>query len=137
LALAYLVDANVLSEVTRTLPSQKVVAWLQVHESEIAVDPIVLGEMRAGILAMPRGRKRAQLEQWFQTLAASITCLPWDAPTGLRWAELLVALKKRGRAMPLLDGMIAATALKHDLTIATRNVRDFDKAGVSVLNPFE
>ena len=137
MALLFLVDANVLSEVTRPAASRKVVDWLQAHEPEIAIDPIVLGEMQAGILALPRGRKRRQLEQWFESLSARIVCLPWDVAVGLRWAKLVVELKIKGVSMPLLDGMIAATALTHGLTVATRNVRDFSKSGAGVLNPFE
>jgi predicted nucleic acid-binding protein len=63
-------------------------------------------------------------------------CLPWEAETGLRWAALLASLRAAGRAMPVKDSLIAATALVHDLVVATRNRADFDKAGVKVVNPF-
>lgn len=66
----------------------------------------------------------------------TIDCLPWDAAISRRWAGLVVDLRQKGETIPLLDGMIAATALQHDLTIAARNVRDFKKAGVKVLDPF-
>jgi predicted nucleic acid-binding protein len=61
---------------------------------------------------------------------------PWDAAISRRWARPVVDLRRKGSAMPLLDGMIAATALEHDLTVATRNVTDFRKAGVRVVDPF-
>jgi predicted nucleic acid-binding protein len=133
----FLVDANVLSEPTRPAPSGKVVDWLATNERAIVVDSLILGELCIGILALPRGRKRTQLEQWFEALVRTIDCLPWDATIARRWALLVVDLKRRGEPLPLLDGMIAATALQHDLTIATRNTRDFKRAGVKVLNPFE
>jgi len=133
----YLVDANVLSEPTRPAPSSKVIDWLSANEQDIVVDSIILGELYIGILALPRGRKRIQLEQWFDALVRTIDCLPWDATIARRWALLVVDLKRRGEPLPLLDGMIAATALHHDLTIASRNTRDFKRAGVKVLNPFE
>jgi predicted nucleic acid-binding protein len=133
----YLVDANVLSEPTRPAPSSKVIDWLSAHEQDIVVDSLILGELYIGILALPRGRKRTKLEQWFEALVRTIDCLPWDATIARRWALLVVDLKRRGEPLPLLDGMIAATALYHDLTIATRNTRDFKRAGVRVLNPFE
>jgi len=65
-----------------------------------------------------------------------IHCLPWEAATGLRWAQLLADLRAAGRAMPIKDSMIAATALSHSLTVVTRNTRDFLEAGVEVLDPF-
>ena len=133
----YLVDANVLSEPTRPAPSSKVIDWLGANEQDIVVDSMMLGELYIEILALPRGRKRIQLEQWFEALVRTIDCLPWDATIARRWALLVVDLKRRGEPLPLLDGMIAATALRHDLTIATRNTRDFKRAGVKVLNPFE
>ncbi len=133
----YLVDANVLSEPTRPAPSRKVIDWLGANEQDIVVDSLILGELYIGILALPRGRKRIQLEQWFDALVRTIDCLPWDATIARRWALLVVDLKRRGEPLPLLDGMIAATALRHDLTVATRNTRDFKRAGVKVLNPFE
>lgn len=135
--MTYLVDANVLSEPTKPAPSSKVVDWLSANQRNLVVDSIILGELCIGILALPRGRKRTQLEQWFEALVQTIDCLPWDATISRRWAKLVVDLKRKGATMLLLDGMIAATALQHDLTIATRNTRDFRKAGVKALNPFE
>lgn len=135
--MTYLVDANVLSEPTKPAPDSKVVEWLTTNEGDLVVDSIILGEMYIGILALPRGRKRTRLERWFEEVVQTIDCLPWDAAISRRWAALVADLKRKGEAVPLLDGMIAATALHHDLTIATRNTRDFKKTGVKTLNPFE
>jgi hypothetical protein len=132
----FLVDANVLSEATKPLPDSRVVAWLRANEADLVVDAIVLGELRAGILIRPAGRKRDQLERWFAALAETVECVPWDARVSLRWASLIAALRRRGRSLPLLDSMIAATALEHEFTVVTRNVRDFRRAGVTVLDPF-
>ncbi len=134
--MTYLVDANVLSEPTKPAPSSKVVDWLTANEENLCVDSIILGELCIGILALPRGRKRRQLEQWFEAVVQTIDCFPWDATISRRWAKLVVDLKQEGETMPLLDGMIAATALQHELIIATRNIRDFGKAGVKVVDPF-
>jgi predicted nucleic acid-binding protein len=132
----YLVDANVLSEPTKPVPDPRVVEWLQAHEADVVVDSIVLGELYLGVLALPRGRKRARLEQWFEAVVATVACVPWDAKVARRWAALVVGLRKKGLALPMLDGMIAATALAHGLTVATRNTRDFARAGVDVVDPF-
>jgi len=133
----YLVDANVLSEPTKDMADSKVVAWLNANESNLVVDSIIIGELLIGILALPRGRKRDRLEQWYESLVETIDCIPWDATVSQRWAALLVELKRKGKTVTLLDGMIAATALQHDLIVATRNTRDFQKTGVKTFNPFE
>jgi predicted nucleic acid-binding protein len=134
--MTYLVDANVLSEPTKVTPHPKAIAWLSAHEGDFVVDAVVLGEICIGILTLSRGRKRGQLERWFEAVIQTIDCLPWDSGVSRRWAQLVVDLKKKGHTLPVLDSMIAATALAHDLTVATRNVRDFQKAGVKVLDPF-
>jgi predicted nucleic acid-binding protein len=132
----YLVDANVLSEPTKPNPQAKVVDWLRENEREMAVDPIILGEIRFGIYLLPAGRRRRRLEDWFKDGVARMLCLPWEAETGLRWAKLLAELRGAGQSMPIKDSLIAATALVHDLAVATRNANDFKKAKVKVLNPF-
>src|SRR5215213_5800136 len=134
--MTYLVDANVLSEPTKQAADSKVVAWLNANESNLMVDSIIIGELRIGILALPRGRKRDRLEQWYEAVVETIDCIPWDAMISRRWAALVVELKRKGETVPLLDGMIAATALYHDLIVATRNSTDFQKTGVQTLNPF-
>ena len=135
--MTYLVDANVLSEPTKQTADRKVVAWLTANESNLVVDPIIIGELRVGILRLPRGRKREKLEQWFESVIETIDCLPWDVTVSRQWASLIVNLRRKGQTVPLLDGMIAATALQHDLTVCTRNTRDFSKTGVKTINPFE
>jgi predicted nucleic acid-binding protein len=132
----YLVDANVLSEPTRPAPDAGVVEWLRRNERLIAVDPVILGELRFGILLLGAGKRRARLEHWFDSGVRRIVCLPWEAETGLQWAQLLARLRAGGRAMPVKDSLIAATALVHGLTVATRNRADFDKAGVGIIDPF-
>jgi toxin FitB len=134
--MTYLVDANVLSEPTKPSPSSKAVDWLTANEGSLVVDSIIVGELCVGILSLPRGRKQRQLEQWFEKVVQTIDCLPWDATISRRWAKLVVDLKRKGDTLPLLDSMIAATALEHDLTLATRNTRDFKRASVKVLDPF-
>jgi predicted nucleic acid-binding protein len=132
----YLVDANVLSEPTKPSPNSRVVDWLRAHQPDIAVDPVILGELRLGILILPRGKRRMALERWFDAGVGRLHCLPWDADTSLKWAELLAHLRKAGKAMPIKDSLIAATAIVHGLSVATRNRIDFTKANVRVVDPF-
>ena len=132
----YLVDANVLSEPTKPRPDPRVITWLRTHEADIAVDPVILGELRFGILLLPKGKKRTDLERWFDAGAERIHCLPWDADTGLRWAELLAGLRASGKSMPIKDSLIAATAVVYGLAVVTRNRGDFVNAGVRIIDPF-
>ncbi|HEV2722750.1 MAG TPA: type II toxin-antitoxin system VapC family toxin [Thermoanaerobaculia bacterium] len=132
----YLVDANVLSEPTKPAADARVVDWLRRNERDLAVDPIILGEIRLGILLLPRSKRRSHLQRWFDGGVQRLLCLPWEAETGLRWAMLLAALRASGKAMPLKDSLIAATALVHDLIVVTRNGDAFEKAGVEIVDPF-
>lgn len=132
----YLVDANVLSEPTKPSPDPRVVNWLRVHEPDIVVDPVILGELRFGILILPQGKKRRSLERWFDAGVERLHCLPWDADAGLKWAELLTRLRKTGKAMPIKDSLIAATAMLHGLAVVTRNHTDFSKTGLRIIDPF-
>lgn len=134
--MTYLLDANVLSEPTKPAPDGRVVDWLSANEGNLVVDAVVLGELYLGIRALARGRKRTRLEHWFAAVVQKIDCIPWDAAIGMRWARLVADLRSKGQAMPLLDSMIAATALQHDLTLATHNTRDFSKSGVKMFDPF-
>lgn len=97
---------------------------------------MILGELRFGILILPPGRKRAALERWFEAGVARLHCLAWDAETGMKWAELLARLRRTGKAMPIKDSLIAATAAAHGLAVATRNRSDFANAGVRAVDPF-
>ena len=131
----FLVDANVLSEATKPNPDAHVIDWMMRAERELVVDPIILGELRFGILLLPRGQRRSRLERWFDEGAARLHCMTWDSATGLRWAKLLADLRATGQAMPIKDSLIAATALTHGLAIATLNLRDFQAAGVELIDP--
>ena len=131
-----LVDANVLCEATKPSPDPKVITWLRHNERHLIIDPVILGEVRFGILLLPSGRRRRRLESWFDEVVHRIHCVPWDAETGLRWAELLARLRTAGRSMPIKDSLIAATALAHGFQLATRNRRHFEACGLEVVDPF-
>lgn len=130
-----LVDANVLSEATRPDPDPRVLEWLRRNERSLTVDPIILGEVRFGILLLAPGARRAELERWFGQGVGRIQCLPWNSAVGLRWAQLLADLRRRGQPMSIKDSLIAATALVHDLELATLNLRDFEPARMKLVDP--
>ncbi|HBY61580.1 MAG TPA: VapC toxin family PIN domain ribonuclease [Solibacterales bacterium] len=132
----YLVDASVLSEPPKPAPDPRVVEWLRASERDIVVDPVILGELRFGILILSKRRKLVSLERWFDAGVGRVQCLPWDADTGLEWADLLARLRTSGKAMPIKGSLIAATAIVHGLAVATRNRSDFANAGVRIVDPF-
>lgn len=134
--MTYLVDANILSEATKRTPNPRVVRWLRRNERRLTVDPVILGEVRFGILLMTPGQRRERLQRWFDDVRRRVQCVPWDCDTGLRWAELLAHLRTLGKPMQVKDSLIAATALTHGLVLATRNRRDFEASGIEIVDPF-
>ncbi|MDA0661001.1 MAG: type II toxin-antitoxin system VapC family toxin [Planctomycetota bacterium] len=133
----YLVDASVLSEATKSQPAPIVLQWLAEHDARLLVNPVILGELEYGIRLLPSGKKRSQLQEWFDRGLKQLNCIVIDVGTAGHWATLLADLKQKGKSMPVKDSLIAATAIQHDLIIATRNVADFKKTGVATVNPFE
>jgi predicted nucleic acid-binding protein len=137
----YLIDTNVLSEYNRLgAPDGGVKRWLETTARETQfVSVITLAEIEKGIELLADGKRRAQLRRWLhQDLEVwfSGRVLAVDREVGRRWAVLVAQSTKSGNPLPTLDSLIAATALANDLTVVTRNVRDFAAAGVVCLNPW-
>ncbi|MBL9172449.1 MAG: PIN domain-containing protein [Verrucomicrobiales bacterium] len=129
--------ANVLSKPTRPVPNVAgLVDWLRKTEQDLAVNPIILGELDYCILHLPAGRRRTRLAQWFEAAVQRMRIQDFDAATASEWARLLARLRDKGTAMPIKDSVIAATALAHRLTMATRNTADFHQAGVPLEDSF-
>ena len=139
----FLLDTNVLSEFSRRgEPDPQVRKWLSsaVPES-LYVSILMLAEIRRGIELLPVSKRREQLESWLETeLVASFrdaNILPVTKAIAERWAVLSARGQERGVQLAVMDGLIAATALEHGLTLVTRNVRDFSSLPVPMLNPWE
>jgi len=133
---AYLLDTNVVSELRKPKPHGGVLAWLQsLDDEQLYVSAVTVGEIQAGI-EMTREQdpaKASEIEAWLNQLAASYNILPMNAEVFRAWARLM----HRKSDTLYEDAMIAATALSHGLTVATRNVADFQALEMTVLNPFE
>ncbi len=133
-----IVDTNVLSEVLRPAPSAEVTSWLRRRESTIHLSVVTVQELTFGVARMPRGARRAELQRSvddairaFHGRVLPIT-IEVARTAGLLLAERLV----NGRPLSLPDAQIAATALVHGYSLATRNVRDFEGLGLDVVNPW-
>ena len=133
-----LVDTNVLSEPARAKPDPRVVDWLRVNESELYISTLTVGEIRRGIERLPAGKRHDQLLAWLQKLCDCMKgrILTFNLSTAHVWGQLKAGWDGQGITLPSLDSQIAATAHRHSLTLVTRNTKDFEKAGVRILNPF-
>jgi predicted nucleic acid-binding protein len=138
----YLVDTNVLSEFNRRgQPDPQVKRWLASMETDsLFVSIVTFGEIRLGIELLPASKRRDQLKHWLEHdlhLWFEGRLLMVDEPIVDQWALLMARRELQGRPLDILDGLLAATALCHDLGVATRNVKDFAGLGVTILNPWE
>jgi tRNA(fMet)-specific endonuclease VapC len=122
----YLLDTNVISEALAAVPDERVVAKLGLHEHESCIAAPVWHELLYGCVRLPVSARRERLRHYlFEVVSASLTILPYDESAAARHAEERARLEAEGRVVPFVDGMIAATALAHELVLVTRNVRDF------------
>ena len=137
----YLLDTNIPSEFSRDRPEPRVVQWLKAQTvTMLFLSVVTIGEIRKGIVILPQGRRRTELEAWFQTdlvVWFRDRILPVTHAIADRWGVLEGQCQLQGTPLNTADGMIAATAIEHDLTVVTRNVKDFAGPGVEVFNPWD
>lgn len=135
--MSWLLDTNVISELTRPAPRPEVARWLTEHEDDLFLSVLTLGEIQKGITSLADSVRRRRLTSWLEQeirpwFAGRI--LPVDELVALRGGRLLA---KAGQPLPAVDSLIAATALEHGLTLVTRNTQDMARTGASVFNPWE
>jgi toxin FitB len=137
----YLLDTNCVSELVRIKPEPRVVAWMQAAEETLLyLSVLTLGEIREGLAGLPQGKRRTSLETWLEIeLGARFAgrILPIDVSVADRWGLLAASARREGRTLSAIDGLLAATALHHNLTVVSRNVSDFADTRVQVLNPWK
>jgi predicted nucleic acid-binding protein len=136
----FLLDTNLPSELTRQRPAPQVERWLdEANDEDLHFSVISLGEILKGITLLPPSKRRDGLQEWLDgTLRPWFEgrILPVTAPVAERWGVLSGECRLQGRQLTMADGLIAATALHHRLTIVTRNAKDYAGLGVVVLNPW-
>jgi len=137
----YLLDTCVLSEFVRYNPQEKVIRWMDsVNEDKLFISVITVGEIQRGIERLPESYRRIELVVWMnKNLLARFghRILSLDSQTMFLWGTLTARLERSGHPLPVMDTLIAATALQYNLIIVTRNVVDFLPCGVQIINPWD
>jgi toxin FitB len=134
-----LLDTNIISNVTKPLPSEALVAWMaEQSDEDLFISSLTVAEIRRGILEKPPGKKRRELDRWFSgpegpSALFAGRVLPFDEKAGLVWARLMADGTAKGRPRSPLDMIVAAIAEANDCVIVTENERDF--AGLKIVNP--
>jgi predicted nucleic acid-binding protein len=136
----FLLDTNVPSELVRPRPEPRVQAWVAAQALDtLFISSVSFGELRKGITLRSPGKRREELEAWIETdlsILFSGRILSVTRSVAERWGVLDAQRQLAGKPLNVPDGQIAATALEHGLTMVTRNVKDFEQLGVSILNPW-
>ena len=137
----FLLDTIIVSELVKPKPEANVTEWVQnIDESLLYLSVLTLGEIRRGIAALLQSRRRANLEAWLdKDLRARFDgrILVIDQEVADRWGLLTAAARNSGIVLPVIDGLLAATALEHNLTLVTRDTGQIPSMGVAVFNPWE
>ncbi len=136
----YLVDTDVPSELTRERPDARVSTFLaNAGQNRVFLSVLTIGEICKGIAELPASQKRTGLQNWLDAEVRSWFAgriLPVTEAIAERWGSLAAAAKQKGMTLAVVDGLIAATALHHDMTVVTRNVKDFAGLDAEVINPW-
>lgn len=138
--MGYLMDTCVLSEFKKKQPEQKVIDWLDAQiEETLFLSVVTIGEIQKGISRLPASNRKTELEIWLEELIYRYDerVLPLDTEVVQRWEQLTGLLETQGHTLPLLDSLIAATSLIHNLILVTRNEPDFVATNVALLNPWK
>jgi toxin FitB len=134
-----ILDTCVISECLKPSPSAALMEWIDsIPEEQAHLPSIALGELQKGVELLVNGKKRQALRLWLEQLRQRFDgkILSFDEDSAILWGDLSARLIKLGKPTPVVDGMIAAIALKHDALLATRNAKDFRDTGVKLVNPF-
>ncbi len=137
----FLLDTNVISELIRPRPEPKVISWFQkTDENLFYLSVLTLGEIRKGVSALPDAKRRVSIEAWLEKDLHNRfegRILPITEGIADRWGALTGQALTKKRLIPVIDGLLAATAIHHNLTLVTRNTKDIAATGVGVFNPWQ
>lgn len=138
--MSFLLDTSVISELVKPAPDNHVIEWLKgTDETSLYLSVLTIGEIEKGIAKLPVSSRREKLETWVRRDLADRfreRLLSIDALVAATWGRLAGEAEARGEPLPVIDGLIAATSLARDLTVATRNIEDFERCGTRCFNPW-
>jgi predicted nucleic acid-binding protein len=136
----FLIDTCAISEFTKESPNLGLVSWLaRIDSTVVYLSAITIGELRYGMSLVSNQKKRSALERWLRAdVLAEFNhrILAFDSDVAERWGRLRADARKNGTPVPVIDAMIAATAVQHNLAVVSRNESDFERMGVDVVNPW-
>jgi predicted nucleic acid-binding protein len=136
----FLLDTNIISALVKPKPEPQVTVWIEsVDESLLYLSVLTLGEIRKGIALLREASRRVALEAWLNSdlaLRFAQRILPIDQAVADRWGQITAHASIAKSPLPVIDGLLAATALDHNLTLVTRNTKDVAATGVAVFNPW-
>jgi predicted nucleic acid-binding protein len=137
----YILDTNVISELVASRPDQKVIDWIQSVDSDhVYLSVIAIGELKKGIDKLSNSERKAMLDHWLREdlmVRFEDHLLPIDVDTMLIWGGLNAQLESIGRPISAIDSLLAATAMRWQFTLVTRNTAHFRQTGINLLNPWE
>jgi predicted nucleic acid-binding protein len=139
--MSFLLDTNVISELVAPKPNPSVTRWLEgLDQESIFLSVITIGELKRGIEKLPDSKRKKTLSEWLTgdlLIRFGDQVLPIDVSVILKWGTLVAGMEAIGKPIPAIDSLLAATAAQFGLTLVTRNVRHFEKIGISLFNPWE
>ena len=137
----YLLDTCLISELVKKSPNGSVLGWLDKQdEDQLYLSALTIGELQKGISKLADARKKEELQIWLSSDLVSRferRILNIDTEVAVRWVELIGEAERRGKRLPVIDSLIAATAAVHNLTVVTRNTGDLEECAVRILNPWK
>ena len=136
----FLLDTCVLSEMVKAEPSQKVLDWISGKQAtHLYISSITWAELQRGVAKLPASKRRNELTEWLGDLDEQFgeRKLSFCAKTAEHWGLMISAMESQGRSMPVIDSLICATAQYHDMTLVTRNTKDFVNAQVLMIDPWQ
>lgn len=136
----YLLDTSLISELVKPKPAHAVVEWVATcDEPSLYLSVLTLGELQKGVTKLSDSKKKRRLQLWIQDDLRQRfggRVLDIDEATAITWGRLQGEAERRGRPMPVIDSLIAATAVTHELIVVTRNGTDIEQSGATVFDPW-